>query len=97
LTTSDIYIGTAESWAECRGIWPDFEAQEGSVALTVNLKPYPQGTARTKGPYALAVSADKKDFLMQGRVATFTFSGSAIGSFWRIGKPVLDVVLTGQQ
>lgn len=97
LTTSDIYIGTAESWAMCRSIWPDFEAQEGDVSLAVSLKPYPQATARTKGPYTLAVDANKKDFQFQGRTAAFTFSGSAAGTFMRIGKPVLDVVLTGQQ
>jgi hypothetical protein len=97
LTTSDIYIGTAESWAMCRGIWPDFEAQEGSVSLTASLKPYPQATARSKGPYTLAVNANKKDFLIQGRTASFIFSGSAVGTFMRIGKPTLDVVLTGQQ
>lgn len=97
LTSGDIYIGTAESWAECRGIWPDFEAQEGDVSLTVNLKPYPQATARTKGPYTLTAGANKKDFLIQGRMAAFTFSGSEAGTFMRLGKPSLDVVLTGQQ
>lgn len=97
ITSSDVYIGTAESWAECRGIWPDFEAQQGDVSLTVDLKPYPQATARTKGPYTLAANANKKDFLMQGRTAAFTFSGSASPTFMRIGKPVLDVVATGGQ
>lgn len=97
LTTGDIYIGTAESWAECRGIWPDFEGQQGDVSLSVNLKPYPQGTARTKGPYTLAEGADKKDFLMQGRIAALAFSGSSAPAFMRIGKPTLDVVATGRQ
>ena len=97
LTSGDIYIGTADSWAMCRGIWPDFEAQEGDVTLTVSLKPYPQATATTKGPYTLAVNANKKDFLFQGRTAAFTFAGSAAGSFMRMGKPTLDVVLTGRQ
>lgn len=97
LTSGDIYIGQAENWAECRGIWPDFEAQEGSVSLTVNVKAYPQATARTKGPYALAASANKKDFLLQGRTAALTFSGSSAPAFMRIGKPVLDIVATGRQ
>ncbi len=97
LATSDIYLGAAESWAECRGIWPDFEGQDGDISLSIALKPYPQGTARTKGPYTLADGADRKHFLVQGRVAALTFSGSATGAFMRIGKPTLDVVQTGRQ
>ena len=97
LTSADVYIGTADNWAECRGIWPDIEAQQGDISLTVNLRPYPQGTARTKGPYTLAANANKKDFLMTGRTAAFTFSGSSSPAFMRLGKPVLDVVLAGQQ
>lgn len=96
LTTSDVYLGTAENWAQCRGIWPDFESQQGDVSLTLSLKPYPQGTARTKGPYTLTANANKKDFLASGRVATLAFSGSSAPAFMRIGKPVLDVVQTGQ-
>lgn len=96
LTTSDIAIGDASSWAQVQGIWPDFEAQQGDVSLTVSLKPYPQATARTKGPYTLTDGASRKHFLMQGRVASFELSGSAAPTWMRIGKPVLDVVMTGQ-
>lgn len=97
LTSGDIYIGPADNWAECRGIWPDIKAQSGSVSLTVNVRAYPQATARTKGPYALADNANKKDFLLQGRIAALTFSGSAAPTFMRLGKPVLDIVATGKQ
>lgn len=97
ITSSDIYIGNAETWAECRGIWPDIEAQQGDISLTINVRPYPQATARTKGPYILAKNANKKDFLLQGRIAAFTFSGSSAPAFMRIGKPVIDVVATGRQ
>ena len=97
LTSGDIYIGDADTWAQCRGIWPDFEAQQGTVSLTVNVKAYPQATARSKGPYLLTASLTKKDFLLQGRVAALTFSGSSTPAFMRIGKPVLDIVPTGKQ
>ena len=97
LTSSDIGIGDAENWAECRGIWPDFEDQQGTISLTVYTKSYPQATARTKGPYSLTDGASKKDFLLSGRLASFKLSGSSAPAFMRIGKPSLDVVQTGKQ
>ena len=97
LTSSDISFGDASSWLMCRGLWPDIEGQQGDISMTVSFKPYPQGTATTKGPYTLASSADKKDFLAQGRLAALSFSGADAPSWMRLGRPVFDLVPTGQQ
>lgn len=91
------YVDEAERMVLFRDIWPDVKDQTGDVSLTITLRDYPQGTDRTKGPYTLASSADKYDFLAQGRLAKIKFSGNAAGTFARIGKPSFDVTATGKR
>lgn len=89
------YVGQADRHVLLRGVWPDLEDQKGNVALTVKLRPYPQGTDVLKGPYTLTPGADKYDFMAQGRLASIRLSGSG-DTFARIGKPTFDVVSTGR-
>jgi hypothetical protein len=63
----------------------------------VEMRDYPQATAREYGPYALAADASKKDFLAQGRIAALTFSGESAPAYVRLGRPALDIVPTGRQ
>lgn len=95
IETSAQYVNEAQERALIRGIWPDFENQQGPVSLTVKYRAYPQSSERTKGPFALTVGAAKRDFLADGRIAALRFSGSSAPAFVRFGKPSLDVVLTG--
>jgi hypothetical protein len=88
-------VDEAQNRVLIRGIWPDFESQQGTVSLTVKYRAYPQATERTKGPYALGTGSEKRDFLADGRIAALRFSGSSAPAFVRFGKPSLDVVLTG--
>ena len=97
ITTSDQYLQEAGNRVLIRGVWPDFESQMGTVSLTVDYRAYPQATVRSKGPYALAANAEKRDFLADGRIAALTFSGTSAPSFVRFGKPSLDIVATGQK
>lgn len=97
ITSSDQYIDEAQRFVMIRGIWPDFEDQQGAVSLTVHLRKYPQAPVVTKGPYVLAAGQEKKDFLCSGRVASVTFAWNSSPARLRFGKPAFDVVPTGQQ
>ena len=97
LETADQYLGQDENWLMVRGIWPDFKDQQGPINVTVNVRPYAQATATTRGPYALSPGMQRRDFLASGRVASVRFEGSSSPAYVRFGKPTFDVVATGQQ
>lgn len=95
IESSAQYIDEAQGRVLIRGIWPDFENQQGTVSLTVKYRAYPQAVERSKGPYALSAGVSKRDFLADGRIAALRFSGSSAPAFVRFGKPSFDVVATG--
>lgn len=97
VTTSDQYLGEADSRVLIRGIWPDFEDQVGPVNLLVRMRAYPQADKREYGPWALPANGSKKDFLIDGRIADVTFYGQSAPAYARCGKPSFDVVMTGRQ
>jgi hypothetical protein len=97
IKTADQYLGSGEQCLLLKGIWPDFEDQDGDVSLTVEVREYPQSTAVTKGPYTLSDASSKKDFRASGRVANVKFSSSAAPTFWRLGKPTFEAVPTGRR
>lgn len=95
--SSPQYVGQGERMVMLRGIWPDFEAQESDISLSVLVRQYPQGTDKAKGPWTLAPGREKRDFMAQGRLVSIRLESSAVGSFWRLGKPSFDAVLTGER
>lgn len=98
LTTADQYVNQAGNFMMLRGLWPDFESQQGAASLTLSLRKYPQAeTIYTKGPYTLSPSQSKRDFMASGRVISATFEGASSPAFVRFGKPTFDAVATGQQ
>jgi hypothetical protein len=97
IKTSDQYLGKAETFSLVRGLWPDFEAQTGTVNMEVYFRDYPQATIRTVGPYTLATNVSKKDFMAQGRIGAVKFYGSSAPAFMRFGAPSFDIVATGRQ
>jgi hypothetical protein len=96
IKTADQYLSNAEQHVLLKGCWPDFEDQNGDVSLTVYVRPYPQSTATTKGPYTLSDGGRKKDFMASGRIASLKFSGSGSPSYARIGKPTFEATPTGR-
>lgn len=97
ITSADQYIEEAARFLLIRGLWPDFEDQQGAISLTVNLRKWPQAnTVYTKGPYSLPANVSKKDFMASGRVASVTFSGNSSPCFFRLGKPVWDAEVAGE-
>lgn len=97
IKSADQYLGEAENFLQIRGIWPDFEMQEGTISLTLYVRKYPQAQSYTKGPYLLPPGQAKRDFLAQGRVAALRFEGASSPAFMRGGRPTFDVEATGQQ
>jgi hypothetical protein len=97
IKTADQYLQSGEHCLLLKGIWPDFEDQQGDVSLTVEVREYPQSTAVTKGPYTLTDGSSKKDFRASGRVASIKFSSSTHPSFWRLGKPTFEAEQTGRR
>ena len=91
------YLGEGERNLLVRGVWPDFEAQTGSVSLTLKHRAYPQGSDVAKGPHALAAGREKKDFMAQGRLFAIKLSGSEAGTFMRLGRPSFDAVPAGER
>lgn len=102
--TFDAYAETADFYAsdnveqvlEARGIWPDVQGQVGALSLTVYSRLYPQDlNIRSRGPMALSPGQPKKDFLISGRILRLRYESTAAPMFWRLGKPVYDVVPAG--
>lgn len=95
-TSGGQYVGEGQRRSLVRGMWPDIEAQVGSVSLTLFSYDYPQDSSSvTYGPYTLAVNDNRSDFMAEGRMFAVKFGGSAAGTFARIGKPMFDAVPTG--
>jgi hypothetical protein len=80
-------------------LWPDLADQVGPVNLTVSSRLKPQGddTARTIGPFAMAVGDDKTDLRLSGRLFKFKFSGNSAPTAARLGKPVVDLARMGRR
>lgn len=97
IETGDLYIDEAQRRVMVKGFWPDFEAQESNVSLVLKTKSYPQAEARFRGPYTLAPGREKRDFMVDTRIAAMKLSGSAAGTFMRMGKPSFDFELSGER
>lgn len=101
-TAPDSYIQSADRTIDnsqrrvmIRSFIPDFEYQSGNVSLTVFVRDRPQSTAVTKGPFTISTSATKKDFRASGKIAAVRLSGTAV--YFRLGKPLFDVVPLGER
>lgn len=98
IRTADIYLDSGAQAVMAREFVPDFEDQQGDVSITFHVKQYPQSTATSYGPYTIAEGDLKKDIRFNARLVALEYSGgSASGSYMRLGKPVLDVALTGRR
>lgn len=94
IQTGDIEL--ANSRVLLTGIRPDFKDQTGDVSLTIDAKSYPSDTATSYGKWTLAAGRAKQDFFVETRLAAFRFSGSAAGTYARLGRPLIDYEETGE-
>lgn len=96
IQSADKYIEEGQRRVMIRGVRPDFQAQSGVIAMTLNVRGYPQDTPVAKGPYTLATGAKKKDFRASGRIMSVRLAdgGNASG---RLGKLEFDTVTLGER
>lgn len=82
-----------------RQVWPDIADQVGPVNMTIYAKDYPQGDARTYGPYALAPGQDVQDIpgKASGRLFAVRLAGSSSPSHARVGRNTFDVKPRGRR
>lgn len=97
IRSSDQYFDNAQRRLLLKNIWPDFEAQQGDIAMTIRYRAHPQATERTKGPIMLQAGRSKRDFLADGAIFSIEFAWNSAPAFWRAGLPTFEVVATGAQ
>lgn len=78
-----------------RGVWPDFQAQQGIVKITVSTRFYPQDTPVAFGPFISPIGTEKLDFRTSGRMANIKIEANSAPCFFRLGAPAFDVVPAG--
>ena len=96
ITSADFYLDNSQRRSMVRGIIPDFDAQGGTVHLTLRVRDRPMSASTLKGPHSLTTATTKKDFRASGKIMSVTFeTTSAIRV--RLGKPLFDVVPLGER
>jgi hypothetical protein len=94
--SADFYLGAADNTFTVRGVWPDAQAQQGALNVSIFTRLYPQDPlVRARGPYPLSPGQSKTDFLATGRIARIRYESASAPTFWRLGRPVFDVAQGG--
>jgi len=95
--TGDIRISEGSAVMVMRGLWCDFDDQQGSVRLTVRNKLFPQSTYAESGPYNLAPNAEKVDFMTSGRFLSLKLESNTAPTFWRLSPFNVEGTVRGQR
>jgi len=95
--TGDIRLSEGAAVMLMRGIWPDVDDQVGSLSLSVKTKLFPQSDYQTFGPYSLAVSSDKIDFMASGRFISLRIESNTAPTFWRISPFNVEGTVRGKR
>lgn len=96
IESNDQYLDE-NSTGMVRGVWPDIAGQIGPVNMTVYSRLKPQGDERSQGPKALAVSEDKKDFRLTGRLFRIRLAGDSAPAYARLGRITVDFAAAGMR
>lgn len=90
-------LQNGEAYISIERIIPDFVLQgtNASVTMTLYVVDYPWETPRTCGPYT--VTANTKYFIVRGRgrLASVEVECNAMGTFWRMGSPLVKTIQSG--
>jgi len=74
-------------------IIPDFEFNDGTIAIKITTKQYPTGPETIKGPYYINAGTRKVDLRARGRQARVRVSAASNNTYWRWGA----VRISGQR
>jgi hypothetical protein len=72
---------------------PDFEFNDGTIAIKITTKEYPTGPETVKGPYYINAGTRKVDLRARGRQARIRVSAASNNTYWRWGA----VRISGQR
>lgn len=97
IQSAGFYLDESQRRVMIRRFIPDISNQVSDLTLTLTMQDRPQSTAVTKGPYTIATTDTKKDFRASGKIVTVKIACAATGSFFRLGKPLFDVVPLGER
>jgi len=90
--TSDLDIQDGDNLLLVMGFVPDFADQQGSIALTLKGKFYPNDANWVeKGPFTSSPSTRRLNFRMKARQVRFRFAEGTRGSFVRQGASRIDL------
>lgn len=76
---------------------PDFQDQQGSVAITLTTRFEPQGQSFTKAPYTAAPGQRKVDMRATGRYAKVRIEGNSGPGHVRLGQSVFTIERAGNR
>lgn len=84
IQSGDIRLAEGGQTMLVRGLWPDFDDQQGVVNLSIKTKAYPQASYATYGPYSLLTTSQKVDFMASGRFMAVRLESNSGPGFWRL-------------
>ncbi len=98
LESADLYADESDHLhAELREWAPDFQGQTCPVQLTLYGRPEPKAAEKAYGPWVCGVTDTRKPLRARGRLVRLRFESFAAVNFWRVGRPVFDVLVTGKR
>tara|TARA_R110000803_G_scaffold187339_1_gene249740 strand:+ start:50 stop:1912 length:1863 start_codon:yes stop_codon:yes gene_type:complete len=91
IESGDVDIADGDNFMSVSKIIPDFKTQSGTVDLTLKTRPYPAGTQKVHGAFAITPSTTKQDTRIRGRQLSVRVESNAIDDDWRYGTLRLDI------
>lgn len=92
-------LQSGSTYISLERIIPDFilEGTNASVSFTVYVADYPEDTPRTYGPYTVTSSTKYVIIRARGRIASIEINCSTLGTFWRLGQPLIKTLMSGRR
>jgi hypothetical protein len=97
IESGDIDIADGDNFMSVRRFIPDFKNQAGNVDVTLKTRPYPSGTQKSHGSFAIATSSTKQDTRIRGRQIAVRVASDAVDDKWRYGTLRLEIQPDGMR
>lgn len=95
LESSAFDIEDGQNLITIKGIIPDIEEQQGSLAFSLKTRYWPNGSEYDAGTYVAAVNTRYLHMRRNGRQVAVRLATDAGPNFWRLGALRFDVVKSG--
>ncbi|MEM9584786.1 MAG: hypothetical protein AAGA08_16870 [Pseudomonadota bacterium] len=95
--TGDIALSDGTRALQVRGMWPDFEDQQGPINVSVITRFDQRGVKQTHGPFAVLPTTSQVPFRATGNIMSLRFEGAAGPTFGRLGKLTYDATARGRR